>query len=159
MLSILAAAAWEVGIGLCGACKHRNCKVAFGVNAMAPAQVQLSDGRQADATGGVSMSEPTMQPDVHRPGLESSRLPPSDSVQPPRPEDEGLSVREIKWIPLVVPSRTAPTARHCLASWSSGFPRHRASSRSGRDSQSTRVTGHACTSAHVDSGFTAVRRL
>jgi hypothetical protein len=27
----------------------------------------------------------------------------SGSVQPPKAEDEGLSLREIKWIPLVVP--------------------------------------------------------
>lgn len=42
------------------------------------------------------MSEPTKQPDVQRLDIESSR-------QLPKAEDEGLSVREIKWIPLVVP--------------------------------------------------------
>lgn len=43
------------------------------------------------------MSEPTMQPDRQSPN------PDKGSVQPPKAEDEGLSVRQIKWIPIVVP--------------------------------------------------------
>jgi hypothetical protein len=49
------------------------------------------------------MSEMTTQPEGSRPDLGGSRLTLSGSVQPPKAEDEGLSLREIKWIPLVVP--------------------------------------------------------
>ena len=49
------------------------------------------------------MSESTMQPDAQQPDPGSSQLPASDSVQPPKPEDEGLSAQQIKWIPVVVP--------------------------------------------------------
>ena len=48
------------------------------------------------------MSEQSMQ-SVQRPDLASSGLLPSGSVPSPKAGDEGLSVRQIKWIPLVVP--------------------------------------------------------
>jgi len=49
------------------------------------------------------MSEQTMQPDVQSPDLGSSGFPASGPWRSPKAEDEGLSVRQIKWIPLVVP--------------------------------------------------------
>jgi len=49
------------------------------------------------------MSELTMQSDAQRSELGSSPTAPQGWVQPPRAEDEGLSLQEIRWIPLAVP--------------------------------------------------------
>jgi len=64
---------------------------------MASVQVGAATGRSAGAAKGVAMSESTMQPDAQSPD------PDKDSVRPPKAEDEGLSRRQIKWIPIVVP--------------------------------------------------------
>ena len=48
------------------------------------------------------MSEMTMRPDASGPAPANS--PDSRPAAPvPKAEDEGLTVREIKWIPLIVP--------------------------------------------------------
>jgi len=52
------------------------------------------------------MSEQTMQPDLQR----------------PKPEDEGLSLREIKWIPLVVPLAALTLLLCAAAVLSTGAP-------------------------------------
>jgi hypothetical protein len=49
------------------------------------------------------MSDLTIQPEAQSPDGGSSRPYPSGSVRPPRAEDEGLSAREIRWIPVIVP--------------------------------------------------------
>ena len=49
------------------------------------------------------MSEPTMRPDANAPDLASSQPTTPGPVRPPKAEDEGLSVQEIKWIPVIVP--------------------------------------------------------
>jgi len=49
------------------------------------------------------MSELTIRPDASASDRASARPAPSDSMPPPRAEDEGLSVRQIKWIPVIVP--------------------------------------------------------
>jgi hypothetical protein len=49
------------------------------------------------------MSEMTMLPDALRSDLEGSRSASPHSVPLPHAEDEGLSLRQIKWIPLIVP--------------------------------------------------------
>jgi len=45
------------------------------------------------------MSDPMMRPDANTPDLANS----PGSVEPPKAEDEGLSVQQIKWIPVIVP--------------------------------------------------------
>lgn len=49
------------------------------------------------------MSELTMQPEAPGSELEYSKRTQWGPVEPPKPEDEGLSPQEIRWIPLVVP--------------------------------------------------------
>ena len=47
------------------------------------------------------MSQLTMQSDASAVHRAAER--PTTTVPPPKPEDEGLSTREIRWIPLMVP--------------------------------------------------------
>ena len=47
------------------------------------------------------MSQLTLQPDASASGSTTEQ--PTTSVPSPKAEDEGLSRREIKWIPLFVP--------------------------------------------------------
>jgi len=49
------------------------------------------------------MSELTMPADSQRADPGSPPTAPQGWGQPPRAEDEGLSLQEIKWIPLAVP--------------------------------------------------------
>jgi len=85
------------------ACKHRNCKAAVWVNALAPAKAGAALRRPAGETRSVSVSDLTMQPDPQGPDLGGSPLASTGAVQLPNAEDEGLSVRQIKWLPLAVP--------------------------------------------------------
>ena len=66
---------------------------------------QLGAGKElsVDALRGVAMPDVTMRPDPDAADLTNSRPETAGAVQQPRAEDEGLSVREIKWIPVVVP--------------------------------------------------------
>ena len=49
------------------------------------------------------MSETTMQPEARTPELERAFPGASSTGRMPRAEDEGLSLREIRWIPVLVP--------------------------------------------------------
>jgi len=49
------------------------------------------------------MPDLMMRPDANALDLTSSPPATANPVQPPKAEDEGLSLREIKWIPLIVP--------------------------------------------------------